>query len=430
MRLLGHFVLQEEEMRQRNMTKGLLVIAFLFLAAGCKEKEGGNEVTPPVGASVVPQPTGTDIEGENGRPPAADDGRKEAKMLQDLVAAKKLPPLENRIPAADDVMTEPLGTVGVYGESAQLAAADAGVMAGELVSEGLFCYAADGSIVPNIAKGYTVNADFTRYTISLREGMRWSDGVPFTSDDCVFFYEHMCVPKTFGESLWKCFLSYDAGGNASPAVFTKIDNTSFQVTFSSPKPDFLEELLEQGGICFAPEHYHVNLLPEYMGEDAALAKAKSMGYTDTAAMLRAAVLNAWNIANLPTLNPFCLSTKAGANDVNGAYYEFVRNPYYWKVDADGKQLPYLDRLEFTRISGAEQSLLLTTEGYLTVGSLTAEQVAEAEAEKERGGYHVVAWSELWYWAVDNSLGNFPETASYEAKVRGFGAAHAEGWYFK
>ena len=229
-------------MRQRNMTKGLLVIAFLFLAAGCKEKEGGNEVTPPVGASVVPQPTGTDIEGENGRPPAADDGRKEAKMLQDLVAAKKLPPLENRIPAADDVMTEPLGTVGVYGESAQLAAADAGVMAGELVSEGLFCYAADGSIVPNIAKGYTVNADFTRYTISLREGMRWSDGVPFTSDDCVFFYEHMCVPKTFGESLWKCFLSYDAGGNASPAVFTKIDNTSFQVTFSSPKPDFLEEL--------------------------------------------------------------------------------------------------------------------------------------------------------------------------------------------
>lgn len=417
-------------MRQRSMAKSLFVIAALLLAAGCKEKEGGNEVTPPVGASVVPQPTGTDIEGENGRQPVAEDGRKEAKMLQELVAGKKLPPLEERIPAADDVMKELSGTTGVYGESAQLAASDAGRMAGELVTEGLFRYAADGSIVPNIAKGFTVNADFTTYTISLREGMRWSDGVPFTSDDCIFFYEHLCVPKTFGESLWKCFLSYDAGGNASPAVFTKIDNTSFQITFSSPKPDFLGELLEQGGICFAPEHYHVNLLPEYMGEDAALAKAKSMGYADTAAMLRAAVLNAWNIAGLPTLNPFCLSTKAGANDVNGAYYEFVRNPYYWKVDADGRQLPYLDRLEFTRISGAEQSLLLTTEGYLTVGSLTAEQVAEAEAAKERGGYHVVSWSGSTYWAVDNNLGNFPETAAHEAGVRGAGAAHAEVWYFK
>lgn len=417
-------------MRQRNMVKSLLVIAVLFLAAGCKEKEGKNEVTPPVGASVVVQPTGPEKEGEDNTEPSADEKRKEAQMLQDLVAAGKLPPLEKRIPAADNVMTEPLGTVGRYGESAQLAAADAGIMAGELVSEGLFRYAADGSIVPNIAKGYTVNADFTIYTISLREGMRWSDGVPFTSDDCIFFYEHLCVPKSFGDSLWKCFLSYDTGGNASPAVFTKIDNTSFQVAFSSPKPDFLGELMEQGGICFAPEHYHVNLLPEYMGEDAALAKAKSMGYADTAAMLRAAVLNAWNIANLPTLNSFCLSTKAGANDVNGAYYEFVRNPYYWKVDADGKQLPYLDRLEFTRISGAEQSLLLTTEGYLTVGSLTAEQVAEAEAAKERGGYHVVSWSGLLYWAVDNRLGNFPENAAHEAELRGAGAAHAEGWYFK
>lgn len=416
-------------MKQKNVTKCLLVIAVLFLAAGCKKTGEEHEVTPSGAPDILQQPTvpvtGPGTIGDS----SAEDG-KEAEMLRLLVDAGKLPPAEERIPKADNVMTEPLAAVGVYGQSAQFATVNADTVTRELVSEGLFRYAADGKIAPNIAKGYTVNADSTKYTIYLREGMRWSDGVPFTSDDCIFFYEHMCLKKTFGESLWQCFQSYDTRENAVPAVFTKVDAYSFQVAFSSSKPDFLEELLEQGGICFAPEHYHVNLLPEYMGEDAALAKAKHMGYADTAAMLQAAVLNAWNMVGVPTLNPFCLSKEDGANDVNGAYYEFVRNPYYWKVDAEGKQLPYLDKLEFTRISDADQSLLLTTEGYLTVGSLTAGQVTEAEAATERGGYRLVSWSDFLYWAVDNELKNFPDAYTYEVKIRGLGAAHAEGWYFE
>lgn len=415
-------------MKQKIVTKGLLVIAVLFFAAGCKktgeEPEGTLSGTP-----GIQQPTGAVTGAENIGIPSKEDS-KEAEMLRLLVDAGKLPPVAERIPKADNVMTESLETSGIYGGSAQLATINADKVTRELVSEGLFRYAADGKIAPNIAKGYAVNADYTLYTIYLREGMRWSDGVPFTSDDCIFFYEHMCRKETFGESLWKCFLSYDTRGNAVPAVFTKVDTYSFQVAFSASKPNFLEELLQQGGICFAPEHYHVNLLPEYMGEDAALAKAKYMGYADTAAMLRAAVLNAWNMAGVPTLNPFCLSNEDGANDVNGAYYEFVRNPYYWKVDAEGRQLPYLDKLEFTRISDAEQSLLLTTEGYLTVGSLTAGQVAEAKAAAERGGYRLVSWSDSLHWAVNNGLKNFPDAYTYEVKIRGLGAAHAEGWYFK
>lgn len=419
---MGHFLLQEEEMKQKSVIKALFVVAVLLFAAGCKKTEKGNEVTPTVGASAGLQPTqpGT----------LTDTDGKEAQMLRTLVEAGKLPPLSERLPTADNIMTETSGTAGVYGESAKLAAISADTITRELVSEGLFRYDADGTIAPNIAKGYEVNIDFTTYIIYLREGMRWSDGVPFTSDDCIFFYEHMCQKQTFGESLWECFLAYKSDGTAVPAVFTKIDNYSFRVTFSSSKPDFLEKLLAQGGICFAPEHYHVNLLPEYMGEDAALAKAKDMGYANTAEMLRAAVQNAWNIAGMPTLNPFCLSTEEEAKDVNGNYYEFIRNPYYWKVDAQGKQLPYLDKLEFTRISGEEQCLLLTTEGYLSVGSLTAGQIEEAEAEKERGGYRLVSWSNSLYWAVDNKLKNFRETYSHEVTVRGLGAAHAECWYFE
>ena len=125
-----------------------------------------------------------------------------------------------------------------------------------------------------------------------------------------------------------------------------------------------------------------------------------------------------------------LSTEEGADNVKGNYYEFVRNPYYWKVDAAGKQLPYMDRLGFTRISDESQKMLLTTEGFLSISLLNAEQVPEALSGAARGEYRVITWTDASSYAVKNSLKNFPEQCPYEEKVRGVGAAHAEYWYME
>ena len=57
-------------------------------------------------------------------------------------------------------------------------------------------------------------------------------------------------------------------------------------------------------------------------------------------------------------------------------------------------------------------------------------MAEAESGKTRGGYRIVRWSNFSSFAVKNNLQNFPETAPYEEKVRGIGAAHVEGWYMQ
>ena len=350
-------------------------------------------------------------------------------MLQHAVEARILPAVERRLPKAEDVVITENGTLGVYGAEVQFATVNADTLTGALVSEGLFYYAEDGTIAPNIAKSYTVNSDFTNYTIYLREGLRWSDGVLFTADDCVFFYEEMCLPETFGEDLWQCF-TVTNGSKKERAVMKKLDAYSFEVTFPVSKPEFLNELLVQGGICFAPEHYHVNLLPVYMGEDAAKAKAKDMGYADTAEMLRETVVSAWNTPGVPTLNSYVLSTEEGMSDVKGNYYEFVRNPYYWKIDAAGKQLPYMDRLGFTRISDESQKMLLTTEGFLSVSLLTAEQVPEAQSGAERGEYRVITWTDSSAYAVKNTLKNFPERCPYEEKIRGIGAAHPECWYIE
>ena len=167
-----------------------------------------------------------------------------------------------------------------------------------------------------------------------------------------------------------------------------------------------------------------------MGEDAAKAKAADMGYAGAEEMLRETVTKAWNIPGVPTLNPYIISTEEGKNNVSGNYYEFVRNPYYWKVDSLGQQLPYMDRLGFTRISGESQKMLLTTEGFLSVSELTGEQVAEAQAGAARGEYRVITWTDTLAYAVKNQLKNFPEQCPYEELVRGIGAAHPEYWYIE
>lgn len=415
---------------RRLYRTGILVVTLfaLCVCSGCKE---GGEVpegtTPTSGASDVQNgenhPEGTET------PVSGFDTYSEALMLQQAVEARVLPAVERRLPKEADVVIVDKTLTGAYGADVQFATENADTLTGALVSEGLFCYADDGTIAPNIAKSYTVNSDFTKYTIYLREGLRWSDGVLFTSDDCVFFYEEMCLPETFGETLWQCF-TVGNGSKKGRAVMKKLDAYSFEVVFPSSKPEFLNELLAQGGICFAPEHYHVNLLPEYMGEDAAKAKAADMGYANTAEMLRETVVNAWNTKGVPTLNPYVLSTEEGADNVKGNYYEFVRNPYYWKVDAAGKQLPYMDRLGFTRISDESQKMLLTTEGYLSISLLNAEQVPEALSGAARGEYRVITWTDSSSYAVKNSLKNFPEQCPYEEKVRGVGAAHAECWYME
>lgn len=403
----------------------VMMVTLFGLCAGC----GSEKKTPKEENGLTPGVEEITQGGEE-QPPEQKAGYSEAPLLQAMVSSNLLPVLESRLPKEGNIVVAELGSVGNYGEDLQFAAENADTMTGELVSEGLFCYDGAGNVVPNIAKGYTVNVDYTQYTIQLREGMRWSDGVPFTADDCLFFYEKMCLPEVFGEYLWQCFLVYDEEGMPLKASFQKIDDYHFMITFPFSKPEFMTQLLAQGGICFAPEHYYVNLLPEYMGEDAAKAKAKDMGYSDVTSMLNAIVMKAWNIPGLPTLNSYCISEEEGKKDVTGEYYEFVRNPYYWKVDGTGQQLPYMDRLGFTRISSETQKMMLTTEGFLSVSTLTPEQVAEAEAGKARGGYRIIRWSNFSSFAVKNALRNFPETAPYEEKVRGIGSAHVESWYME
>ena len=316
-----------------------------------------------------------------------------------LTAAGTYGKVEDRLPVADDVMIESVDAagnaleIGVYGGELKRSAGGGNWDAGKPIEEGLFRFNTSGTVEPNVAKGYDVSDDYTVYTIYLREGMKWSDGEPFTAEDCVWFYNAVCLNKVDGKGVRSCHK--DANGD--PAVVEKVDDTTFTVTFGTPKYDFVEALTVDLKWHYAPKHVFekmVDLVIESKGmedgdaktakEAEALAAAQEIcgvEFSDVGKAGKEMLYYFWNYPGIPTLNPFVLSTEEGKNSIKGEYYEFVRNPYYWKVDAKGQQLPYMDKIVYTTVQNETQTLMLLLDGtvdYQTIAVQDAPTVLDAE----------------------------------------------------
>lgn len=283
----------------------------------------------------------------------------------------------DRLPVAGDVMVEDADylTVGTYGGELKRSAGGGNWDAGKIIEEGLFRFTTSGTVEPNVAKGYTVNEDATVYTITLREGMKWSDGEPFTAEDCVWFYNAVCLNSVDGKGVRNCHK--DANGD--PAVVEKVDDVTFTVTFGTPKYDFIEALTVDLKWHYAPKHIFEEMVQDVIDgkTDEALAIGKEIcgtEFTDVGKMGKEMLYYFWNFPGIPTLNPFVLSTEEGKNSIKGDYYEYVRNPYYWKVDTAGQQLPYMDKIIYTTVSNVDQQLMLLLDGTVDLQTVAMESI--------------------------------------------------------
>ena len=327
---------------------------------------------------------------------------REAPKLAEKVKAGSLPPLEKRLPAAKDVMVEPMASTGAYGNRINISfkGKEDQWTVSKFMEEALFRFTNEGTVEPNVAKGYDINANATEYTIYLREGMKWSDGVDFTADDCIFFYDKMCVPKTFGKSLYDCFYSTNPVTKVrTPCTFEKVDTYTFKVKFADPSPNFLEFLAINAKWCFAPAHYYKTILPEFIGEAAAQAKAKELGYTDVGAMGQQTGYYYWNVVGRPTLRPW-----VATNAVDSDLLIYDRNPYYWKTDADGRQLPYVDQIHFVRYSEENQKTLRAMAGETDIAfELSYSSIVPLKQNEKQGNYRIVTWPTTKWSASPASL---------------------------
>lgn len=287
---------------------------------------------------------------------------------------QELPPVEERLPVASDIMVENVADIGQYTDYITLMQGGSSKWGpGKPTEEALFRFRPDGTVEPNVAKGFDVNEDATVWTIHLREGMKWSDGEPFTTEDCRFFYEDCLLTGFTGKSAWEAVKAADENGEMQVAKLDIVDDYTFTMTFASSKPEFLRELAINGKWFFAPKHWLEAHVAVYTDESKTAeekdAYAQELGFSDMKALGNSYTYYYWIVEGRPTLRAWQID-----GDFNAEMCVWKRNPYYWKVDAEGKQLPYIDELHFRRYSDDSQALLWIMDGTADIGSVALADV--------------------------------------------------------
>lgn len=351
----------------------------------------------------------------------------EAPMLADMVAAGDLPPVEERLPS-EPLVIEPAEMIGQYG----------GVLRRAYTGPGdnqnierwnndhhIFWNTGATELRPRIIKDWESNEDASFWTFHLREGMKWSDGAPYTADDYLFWYENivsneLLVPTPPWWIVW--------GGEL--AVMEKVDDTTFTIQFAAPFPAWLEALStttvaghfnagETGGGFVAPKHYLEQFHADVVGEDEANALAEDAGFENWYLHLLAKNNSHVN-PELPGLTPWRPVTTNSATE-----YVLERNPYYWAVDTEGNQLPYLDGITLELVEELEVLNLRAIAGNYTVQGrhMDFAKLPVIRENEAAGDYFV----DFWGSSTRNPVGVYfnmdydedPEIAEYTVGSRDF-----------
>ena len=262
----------------------------------------------------------------------------ETPMFEAAVAAGKLPPVKKRLPEEPFLLkTGQQGfQPGKHGGSLKLLMGRKKDTR-QLVVYGyarLVGYDKNFNLVPDILKNFEVKHGRI-FTLHLRKGHRWSDGHPFTSEDFRYYFEDVATNKKIAnESLPQVMLV-----EGKPPLFEVLDKHTVRYTWHKPNPFILPRLAGARPIyLYRPAHYlkkfHIKYTPLRALEVLA-KKAKKRNWV----ALHYIVGQQYKNVNpeLPSLQPWVLVTKPPAKRFN-----FLRNPYYHRVDMNGRQLPYIN----------------------------------------------------------------------------------------
>ncbi|MDE0362696.1 MAG: ABC transporter substrate-binding protein [Rhodospirillaceae bacterium] len=319
----------------------------------------------------------------------------ESPTLAELVAAGRLDPVGERI-GHDPIVIEPLHGIGRYGGTLRRAFVGPGDQWGlvRMASgpDSFLHWDKDWRAVrPNIARDFRFSDDYRVLTLSLRRGMRWSDGAPFTADDVLFWYRDLYLDRRIVAAPSASMLL-----DNRDVLIEKLDD--FTVRFVAPQPyEVLAELLasstDLGGLSFygrfgmggyAPQHYLSQFHPKYRSESEVSAVAREQGFANWSIYLRNR--NDWSLnPELPVLSPWRL-----AEPINSRRCRLERNPYSVWVDSAGNQLPYIDSIRNILCANADAVSFKAVAGQLDFQNrhLKIEQLPFLLSNRRRSGYNV------------------------------------------
>lgn len=264
----------------------------------------------------------------------------ESPALAKLVASGELPPLEQRLPTPPKKtnIDKPYHTPGKFGGELVLLmgrSKDVRLMVVYGYSR-LVGYDLNYELQPDVLESFEVEDD-RKFTFHLRKGHRWSDGHPFTAEAFRYYWEDIAT----NEDLAKFGPPAPMLVNGEPPLFEVIDETTVRYTWKSPNPFFLPALAgARPETIFAPGHYLKQFHARYTDVAKLEALAEEEGRRNWASVHISRFRPYKNInPDLPTLEPWINTTRPPSQR-----FVFVRNPYFHRVDANGLQLPYIDRV--------------------------------------------------------------------------------------
>ena len=215
-----------------------------------------------------------------------------------------------------------------------------------------------GEAEPWLAERWTTSADGRTITLTLRDGITFSDGAPFTSADVDFTFKALYDPRV------KSSLASGVALQGKPLQVTTPDARTVVVTLPAP--------FTPGAALLD----NVPIFPKHLLQSALDAGTFGTAWGTTTAP-----------ASVAGLGPFVI-----AEYVTGQRMTFARNPRYWRKDASGTALPYLDRIVMEFVSGQDAEMLRVQAGtvdVMTVADVRPEDIAALRRLRDQGAVQLV-----------------------------------------
>lgn len=266
--------------------------------------------------------------------PAVAQDFKDAPFFADQVKDKKLPPIAERLPKAP-IVVDAAGQYG--GDMVTLVPRPRDIRyISTFTYTRLVGYDRNLQLQPDLLEKFE-NEEDRVFTFTLRPGHRWSDGSPFTTEDFRYYWEDVAQNPDLSPAGPPEFMMV----NGKAPRFEILDERTLRFTWDSPNPRFLPQLagpLDPG--IYRASAYLKQFHAKYADKAALEEKAKQQKLKSWAALHnRVDDMKEQTNPALPTLMPWRVMNAAPANR-----FIFERNPYYHRVDRQGHQLPYVDRL--------------------------------------------------------------------------------------
>jgi peptide/nickel transport system substrate-binding protein len=313
----------------------------------------------------------------------------ETPALAERVAAGGLPPVGQRVP--DEPLVVDLAAKGrepgVHGGTLRMFVTrpkDVRYLAAYGYAR-LVGYDARYDLVPDLLRAVSTSGDGRAVTLHLRRGHKWSDGHPFTTEDFRYWWEDVALDPDLSPGGPPVeMLVY-----GQPPAVEVIDTVTIRYTWAAPNPLFLPSLARARPVyIYRPAHYMKQFHGKYadpVALEAAVTEAKARSWPQ----LHNALDNLYNFDNpdLPVLQPW-----VNTSPKNGQRYMLERNPFYHRIDINGRQLPYVDTVELAIAASGLIPLKVTNgEATLQARSLGFTDAPVLKKNEAKGQYVMRLW---------------------------------------